>query len=198
MGPTARMDDIVAAALRLLESAGPDAVTMRAVAEALGIRAPSLYKHLADKETLEVAMIEEGLRDSARAFNAAISDSSDPLADLAAAYRAWAVRRPHLYRLMTYKPLPRERLTDDVEAAAAAPVVAAVGGDPDLARAAWALAHGLASLEIAGRFPADADVDAAWRTGVAALRSQTPSPISRQTRSRDDRPGRSRRPRRPR
>jgi hypothetical protein len=37
------------------------------------------------------------------------------------------------------------------------------------ARAAWALAHGLVMLEINGRFPADADIDAAWEAGITAL-----------------------------
>jgi len=31
------------------------------------------------------------------------------------------------------------------------------------------LAHGLVMLEITGRFPADADIDAAWQAGVTAL-----------------------------
>jgi AcrR family transcriptional regulator len=168
---TRRQDEIVSAALRLLEAGGPDGVTMRAVAAELGIQAPSLYKHL-DKDALEIAMIEEGLRDTAEVFAAAIAGSQDPLGDLATAYRHWALRRPHLYRLMTHRPLPREQLTPGVEAAAGAPVVAAVGGDRDLARAAWALAHGLASLGIAGRFPPDAEVDAAWNAGIAALRAQ--------------------------
>jgi AcrR family transcriptional regulator len=170
-GNAHRREDIVRAALVLLEDHGPDGVTMRALAERLGIRAPSLYKHIADKHELEVGMIAEGLRDSADHFADAIADSDDPLGDLALAYRAWALRRPHLYRLMTHKPLPREQLAEGVEAAAAAPVLAAVGGDQDRARAAWALAHGLTSLEIAGRFPPDADLDAAWRTGIAALRA---------------------------
>jgi AcrR family transcriptional regulator len=166
---SSRRAEIVGAALALLEEHGPEAVTMRAIAERLGIRAPSLYKHFPDKDAVEVALVAEGLRDSARHFRRAVRGSSDPLRDLALAYRRWAVRRPHLYRLMTHKPLPRERLPAGVEAAAAAPVVTAVGGDRDLARATWAFAHGMASLEIAGRFPADADLDAAWEAGTSAL-----------------------------
>jgi Tetracyclin repressor-like, C-terminal domain len=47
--------------------------------------------------------------------------------------------------------------------------VRAAGGDPDLARASWAFAHGMTILELNGRFRADADLDAAWRRGFAAL-----------------------------
>lgn len=169
---SARRSEVVAAALTVLEERGHEGVTMRAVAERLGIRAPSLYKHVADKDALEVSLVAEGLQDWAAHFSAAIQGSAEPLASLARAYREWALRRPHLYRLMTDKPMPRNQLPPGVEAAAAAPIIAAVGGNPDLARIAWALAHGLASLEIARRFPEDADLDAAWRTAIAALQAQ--------------------------
>jgi hypothetical protein len=45
-------------------------------------------------------------------------------------------------------------------------VVIAVGGDPDRARAAWAFAHGMTILELDGRFPTNADLDAAWAVGL--------------------------------
>jgi hypothetical protein len=41
-----------------------------------------------------------------------------------------------------------------------------VGGDPDVARAAWAFAHGMIMLELNERFPPGADLDAAWRAGM--------------------------------
>jgi AcrR family transcriptional regulator len=160
-----RVDEIVAAARSLLEEEGPDALSMRRVADRIGIRAPSLYKHVPDKAALEVALIAGGLDEFAEAFAAAGPD----LAGLARVYRDWALAHPHLYELMTARPLPRDRLPEGLEARAAAPIVAAVGGDPARARAAWAAAHGLASLELAGRFPEDADVGAAWDAMVAAF-----------------------------
>jgi hypothetical protein len=76
---------------------------------------------------------------------------------------------------MTGQPLPRERLPAGVEARAAAPLLSATG-DPDRARAVWAFAHGMVILELNGRFPADADLDAAWRQGIAALQGEEPRP----------------------
>jgi AcrR family transcriptional regulator len=169
---SSRRDQIVAAATDLLESEGPEGLSMRAVATRVGVKAPSLYKHFPDKESIEAAVIAEGFREVAVVFSDAVS-GADPLGSLAAAYRGWAKEHPHLYRLMTHKPLRRDLLPPGVEAAAGAPVVQAAGGDPDLARAAWALAHGLTSLELADRFPPDADVDAAWRAGITALRGAT-------------------------
>jgi AcrR family transcriptional regulator len=170
--PASRREQIVAAALELLETHGPEGLTMRAVAARVGIKAPSLYKHFPDKEELETALIAEGFRQVATVFSAAVDGSPEPLGDLARAYRQWAKEHPHLYRLMTHKPLRRDLLPEGLEASAALPVVRAVNGDPDLARAAWALAHGLTSLELVDRFPPDADLDAAWRAGVAALRAK--------------------------
>ncbi len=147
---------------------------MRAIADDLGIRAPSLYKHVADKETLEVALISEGLDEIADVFERVAAGSDDPLASLAAAYRAWALDHPHLYRLMMDRPLPRERLQPGLEDRAAAALVAAAGGDPDAARAAFAFAHGMVVLELNDRFPPGADLAAAWERGVDAFRPSPP------------------------
>ena len=170
--PSARVTEIVAAARELLEAGGPEALTMRALADKLGIRAPSIYKHIPDKADLEAAVIAAAFDEQAAAFTNAIARSPrDPLSALGRAYRAWALEHRHLYRLMTNRPLDRDRLPEGVEAGAAAPIVEACGGDPDRARAAWAFAHGMTSLELADRFPAGADLDAAWRAGLAAFRT---------------------------
>jgi AcrR family transcriptional regulator len=166
---TPRAREIVEAARELLEQEGPEALSMRRVADRLGIRAPSLYEHVPSKQALEAALMSAGFEESAELFESAVRGSSEPLAALAAAYRDFARSHPHLYRLMTDRPLPRDQLAAGVEARAARPVVEAVGGDPARARAAWAFAHGMTILELNGRFPPDADLDAAWREGIEAL-----------------------------
>ena len=153
-------------ARELLEAEGPRALSMRRIADALGIKAPSLYKHLPDKRALEAALISTGFEEMA----AAGEDAHD-LGAVAAAYRGYAKAHPHLYRLMTDKPLDRERLTPGVEDRAAAAITAAVGGDEARARAAWAFAHGMTILELDDRFPPGADLDAAWAAGIAAFES---------------------------
>jgi AcrR family transcriptional regulator len=160
----ARRGEIVATARDLLEEEGEAALTMRRLADRLGIKAPSLYKHLPDKAELEVALMSEGLEE----FGHELRKAGQGLGALAGAYRAWALRHPHLYRLMTDRPLPRDRLPAGLEARAAEPLLMALR-DPDRARAAWAAAHGLVSLELAGRFPAEADLDAAWSAMVRAF-----------------------------
>lgn len=158
-----RRDEILDVATTMLEEEGPDALTMRSLAARMGIRAPSLYKHVPDKDDILAGLQERALIDLTQ--HLAIADPG--LGALANAYRSWAKAHPRLYEVATRRPLARERLTPGVESAAAAPIVAAAGGDEHLARALWALAHGLVDLELSDRFPPGADLDATWRTALA-------------------------------
>jgi len=160
-----RQEEVLAVARELLARDGVEGLTVGRLAGALGIRPPSLYKHFASKREVEAALIAEGLEAHADTVEAA----GDGLAAIAAAYRRFALDHAQLYRLMTERPLPREHLPAGLEARAAAPLLRALGGDADLARAAWAFVHGMVQLELAGRFPPDAELPAAWRRGVEAL-----------------------------
>jgi AcrR family transcriptional regulator len=181
-----RQAQIAAAARALLDAEGPEALTMRRIAGVLGIKAPSLYKHLPDKAALEALVVAAGFAElaaalagaadaadaaagSAGADRAAAADAAGKLTAIAGAYRAYAVARPHLYRLMNYQPLRRDLLPGGLEARAAQPLAEAAGHDEARARAMWAFAHGMVSLEIDGRFPPGADLDEAWRAGLAAF-----------------------------
>ncbi|HTJ38457.1 MAG TPA: TetR/AcrR family transcriptional regulator [Dactylosporangium sp.] len=166
---TPRAREIVRTAAELLEGEGPEALSMRRLGAALGIRASSLYEHVRDKQALEAALISVGFEEQAEVLAAAADGAAEPIAALFAAYRDFARRRPNLYRLMTERPLPREQLAPGVEAAAAVPLVRATAGDQERARAIWSFAHGMVILELNGRFPPGADLDATWRKGLAAF-----------------------------
>ncbi|MFE1955185.1 TetR/AcrR family transcriptional regulator [Streptomyces sp. NPDC059524] len=167
---TPRATEIAAEARALLEESGPQALTMRALADRLGIKAPSLYKHFPDKQAVEAELVAQLLTESAEACEEAERTGPGSLAALASAYRDHALAHPHLYSLATERPLPRHALPEGLEERAAAPLVRACGGDADRARAVWAFAHGMVTLEIHGRFPPGADLTGAWATGTAALR----------------------------
>lgn len=169
MADRPRSRQIVDAARELLESEGASALTMRRIADRLGIRAPSLYKHFPDKQAVEAELIAEGLAELADAQEAALADDpAQSLVALGAAYREYALAHPHLYRLMTEGPLPRDLLPDGLEARAALPLLKAVP-DRHRSRAVWAFAHGMVILELDGRFPPGAELDDAWRVGMAAF-----------------------------
>jgi AcrR family transcriptional regulator len=177
---SARADEVVVTARRLLEEEGAGALTMRRLAEQLGIKAPSLYKHLPDKAALEAAIIATGLEEAAVRFEQAVDSAmtggdaagggAAAISALAAAYREFALAHPHLYRLMHNGPLPRQHLPAGGEDRAAAPVMR-VAGSRARARALWAFAHGMVMLELDQRFPPDADLDAAWEAGITAFQT---------------------------
>lgn len=172
---TPRAREILAAARELVDHEGLQALSMRNLAERIGIRAASIYKHFESKDALEAALISQGFEEQAIAYEAALEASDEPVAAMAEAYRDFAGRHPHLYRLMYDRSLDRSLLVAGSEEAAATPVIHAFGQDLDLARAAFAFAHGMTILELNGRFPADADVDAAWERGLAALEAMIPT-----------------------
>jgi AcrR family transcriptional regulator len=94
-------DELVRAAVDLLDEHGPDALQTRKVASAAGTSTMAVYTHFGGMRALIAEVAEEGLRQ----FDAALSvpQTDDPVADLLAtgmAYRRYAIERPHLYRLM--------------------------------------------------------------------------------------------------
>ena len=154
-----RRDEILDAAERLLQAGGPAALSMRRIATELGMQAPSLYKHMPGKDAIVAGLQARALASMADA----LSGTGEDVRRLASAYRRWALANPQLYLLTTRGTLHRDHLPEGLEDAAAAPVMRAAAGNIATARALWGLVHGLVDLELSGRFPPDADVDAAWQ-----------------------------------
>src|SRR3954447_3849822 len=153
--PTGRRAQIVAAGRRLLEDEGPEALSMRNVAAEIGIRAPSLYEHVADKRALESAIIAAGLQEQGVALTEALAadPDGDPLTVVAQTWRAWAHQHPHVYRLIYVRDLDRsDAAVAQGELAAGAPLRQICGGDVVTARVIWAFAHGMVNLELIDRF----------------------------------------------
>jgi AcrR family transcriptional regulator len=165
-----RATEIVAAARAILEAEGRDALTMRRLAQDLGIRAPSLYKHFADKAAIESALIEDAFAELGGALHGAVEQPGrrTSLVALLAEYRRQALANPNLYRLATAGRLDREAQPPGLEDWAGEPF-ALVAGDAQRAQALWSFAHGMVILEIDGRFPEGSDLDGTWKAGAAAF-----------------------------
>lgn len=193
---TDRAAQIVAAARSLLTESGPTALTMRRVGERLGIRAPSLYKHLPAKDAIRVALVEQGLVEMGTALWAELArdrptGTTAPTFRLLTAYRAAALSEPELYRLCTAGPLPRAELPVGLEDWAGEPFLW-VTGEPHRAQALWSLAHGLVILELDDRFPPGTDLGRTWREAAAAFggeASTSPGGVGGTVRSRTARRG---------
>ena len=168
---------IVAAARRILETDGLESVSMRAVADAVGVRGPSLYKRVPDRAALLRVVADGVIRDLERTMSLAL-ETGDPRTDLHAAlhaYRGFVRSNPSGYRLL-FADLPATAVPDPERIAAlGAPIVAAmaglVGEERSLlaARTIVAWAHGFVTMELAGAFRLGGDLDAAYAFGIAAL-----------------------------
>lgn len=167
---------IVEAARTLLEEQGLDAVVMTAVAERVGVRGPSLYKHVSHRSALIRAVGDLVTADLRATLEHAIS-SGDPAADLRAlalAYRAFVQANPNGYGLL-FAHLEPDLQPDPVAVAdLGRPILAAVarliGGEGrdtlESGRTLVAWAHGFVSMELAGGFKLGGDLDAAYATGI--------------------------------
>ncbi|GKU52217.1 TetR/AcrR family transcriptional regulator [Mycobacterium montefiorense] len=94
-------DEMLHAAVGLLDEHGPDALQTRKVAGAAGTSTMSVYTHFGGMQALIAAVADEGLRQFDEALT--VPPSDDPVADLfivGGAYRRYAIERPHMYRLM--------------------------------------------------------------------------------------------------
>ncbi|MCK9925211.1 TetR/AcrR family transcriptional regulator [Frankia sp. AgPm24] len=158
--PPARVAEILAAARDILEREGADALTMRRIGEVLGIRAPSLYKHLASKDALAAGLAEVALAEVGEHLHRAVdeADAGAVVAALIGAYRGYALAHPNLYRMFTAGRLPRATLSSGLEQWAGEPFYRATG-DPYRAQALWAAAHGAVLLELEERYLPGSDLD---------------------------------------
>jgi AcrR family transcriptional regulator len=158
--------EIVDAGRRILETGGPAKLTMQAVADRVGVRAPSLYKRVRDRDALLVLVAEASVGDLADRLET--SDGS--IGQIAHEYRDFAHRHPEGFRLMF-----------SVDGAAAAmarasvPLLRAtaelVGADRalDAARLLTAWATGFVNMELSGSFRFDGDIDRAFEYGLERL-----------------------------
>jgi AcrR family transcriptional regulator len=165
---------IVEAARRLVDADGPDALSMLAVAEAVGVRAPSLYKRFPDRDALLDAV-------AALALDELRARLSGGLAGMARAYRAWARRHPGLYALLYTRRAEGPELVAR-RAETVAPVLEALAPHvaPEerlpAARLLTAYLHGHVSMELLGAFRLGGDVDAAFEYGLARLTAALGAP----------------------
>jgi AcrR family transcriptional regulator len=170
-------EEIVAAGRACLEAGGVDAVTMVAVAERVGIRAPSLYKWYPDRGSLLAAIAGAALEELGEALMP-LSLDVDPASGVrrvAAAYRTFAHTHQRTYGLLFMELPSGSRPPAEANARASAPLVGLterlVGPEHALeaARVVTAFAHGFVSMELSGAFRLGGDIDRAFRYGIDVL-----------------------------
>lgn len=172
------LDRIVRAGAQVLEADGLDGLTMQAVARVVGVRAPSLYKHVAGRDALVRLIAEDAVGDLARRVDDAAPPGSEPAAALgraAHALRTFARERPAAFRLVFAPGAESTRPDPELLAQASATILRVAGelaGEAEAleaARTVTAWATGFLAMELAGAFRLGGDVDAAFAWGVTHL-----------------------------
>jgi AcrR family transcriptional regulator len=161
--------EILEAAERLLLATGSeDEVSIRAVADATGVTAPSIYRHFRDKQHLLFEVCARQLDRLDAAIEAACEGIDDPLEAMRArgrAYVRFGMDHPEHYRIMFMGPAyatPDQwsdllstgafaHLIDGLRAVADAGMVEAPSDEAllEIALHIWANIHGLTSLLVA-------------------------------------------------
>ena len=155
------------AALSLVREHGPRGFTLSEAARRAGVSAAAPYRHFADREALLVAVAEEGYRDLLERLRTEAEREDLTLElrffEMGVAYVRFALDQPESFQVMFNGEVDKGRHPSLLLAADEAGEVAELllkrlqeenklpPGDPlVLARPAWALLHGIASLQVQG------------------------------------------------
>lgn len=165
---------ILEVARDLYAQGGPDALSMRKVAQQIGISATAIYRHYKDKEALVMAVCEEGFR----LFELSLLKGMrgrDPLSRLrltGEGYMDFALEHEAYYRVMFMAPHPDfKRLQEETQLAFSPSFQLLIdrvsecqraklfkAGDPlPVATNIWAHVHGMIALWLDGQLGALGD-----------------------------------------
>lgn len=152
--------EILKAAIHLMEHGHADGISLRAVASALGVKAPSLYRYFPDKDALELAVADEALKAMLAELQTAAmtTDPESRFRETVDAYLRFARDRLPLYTFVMNR-IPETHGSGVGKAVWNLLLEAASGvsGQPDdtaAAVATWSFLHGYATLEHSGAFGA--------------------------------------------
>jgi len=176
---------VLDAAIEIIATDGPEALSMREVARRADISHQAPYHHFTDRAGILAAISEEGFRAFAAEFRATLSSSSSPLTDCLRTYVRFAMEHKGHFRVVFRSDICGVETHEPTRAAAdeaflalldfAALVNPAAAQGPDaftLPTLLWSQAHGLATLLIDGplrnKLPPELTIDALVDS-VAAL-----------------------------
>ncbi len=171
-------DRVVTEAALMTDELGLNQLTLTALAARLGVRQPSLYKHVESLDSLHQRIAVQAKEELADVMGHAVMGLSrdSALVALAHAYRAWALEHPGRYHAAQRAPTPGI-VEDEAVSARMVQVVAAVmagydlhGDDAiDAIRGLRASLHGFVSLEGSGDFALPVDIDRSFHRLVQVL-----------------------------
>jgi AcrR family transcriptional regulator len=173
--PKISINELLQAALGILEQRGLEALTMRTLASNLNVQASSLYRHVAHREALLALLSEDAAAQmhEALAGAAALHVPGRPaLEAVAYAFVAFAQQRPQLYALLHRPQEPGigagegQRLWQFFLAQVSA--VTGLSDDTASTVAIWSFLHGYVELQRSGLFGLSGPAGG-FERGLAAL-----------------------------
>lgn len=161
-------DRVVEEAAIMADEVGLSRLTLAALAERLGVRQPSLYKHIDSMAGLHRSISLQSQRELGEVLaRAAVGRSgADAIHAMSHAYRNWALQHPARYEASHIMPAPGD-VESEATALASIQIIADVlaayeleGDDAvDAIRAFRATLHGFVALEAQGGFAMAASID---------------------------------------
>lgn len=160
------VDEVLAAASRLLEQGGTESLTIRGIAKEAGVAPMSVYNHFDAKEGVVDGLVAQGFARLRHELEDAHSEPDPDAALLEAGrrYRRLALEGPATYRLMFQRPIDEVMASVTlIEAGAGAfgalvqlisrvQYAHGVDGPPEVAaQAIWSMVHGFVALELVGK-----------------------------------------------
>jgi AcrR family transcriptional regulator len=157
---------LIDAAAGVVDQSGPEAVSLRDLAQSLGVSTAAPYRHFAGRKAVLDQVAARGFRELTEAYARAQVGATDPKAamrETARAYLTLAFRRPGLFRLMfagdNLGPDAPAELLEPARDAWAGLVRAVAALDPSADEATlkrrtitgWATLHGFIGLVQGGR-----------------------------------------------
>ena len=169
--------DLIDIGLALATEGGADAVTIAAVAQAAGVKGPSLYKHFADREALLTA-IEIAVLYELEAVLRQVKGRTprQRIVAMARAYRAFGRAAPQRYGLVYRKNVAETPALAEACLFSAKPLFEELeaGGLPPkrilpVSRTLVAFLHGFVSMEIAQAFRLGGSLEEAFEAGLETI-----------------------------
>jgi len=169
---------VVEAAEAMIDEPDAAPLTLAALAARLGVKQPSLYKHIAGIDDLRHSIAVRAKLELASVMgrSAVGKAGGDAIASMSLAYRKWAATHPGRYAATVRAPVAGD--ADDEAASSeiikvAFEIMSSLGlqGDDaiDAIRAVRAALHGFVTLEAEGGFGLPADIDRSFDRLLSGL-----------------------------
>jgi len=163
---------------QIADEVGWSNLTIAALADRLGVRQPSLYKHIAGLDGLRRGIAMRAKNELAGVLERSSVGRArgDAIASMSRAYRVWAMKHPGRYAAVQRAPVPGD-VDDEIATANVVRVALDVMAGYDLRdddaidaiRALRAALHGFVTLEAGGGFGLPVNINRSFDRLVAGL-----------------------------